>query len=423
MPIRSERAPPAYAGLIALGLTVGASCLAAAPSFAWPVGDSGDVTIENFAAKAKDGGELVIPRADFANTNLSKDEIVALLTPDTPEADERALVQKLKADKISIPSIDLNAKDGGKVHIRDFTANDIDQGKVGKIGFGALDGTGTDGGPVSIKSGPLSAEGLDVAELLKGIGAADAAAQKSRLSHLALSGLDIVAPDKDSGPGKTVHVSVASFDLRSNYSGDALSEGSTKIDGLVVELSPDSEGGRNLAALGYSKVELAVAIGANYKAGAKTFSISDFTIDGAQMGSIGLKADFSDVEPQVFGADNDGRMQALLGSGVVSLELKLVNAGLFEKALALYAKQQGTTTDALKQQWSAVVGQMAPLFLGGSPSALHAAGEAQKFIATPHNLTVAIKAKSGALKAPDFMAISDPTSFVNKVDISAAANQ
>jgi hypothetical protein len=101
----------------------------------------------------------------------------------------------------------------------------------------------------------------------------------------------------------------------------------------------------------------------------------------------------------------------------------VVNSGLFEKALALYARQQGATPDALRQQWSAMTGQMAPLFLGGDPSALKVAAEAQKFIASPKNLTISLKAKNGALKASDFMAISDPAAFVSKLDIAAAANQ
>ena len=60
--------------------------------------------------------------------------------------------------------------------------------------------------------------------------------------------------------------------------------------------------------------------------------------------------------------------------------------------------------------------------LGGSPAGVALAAEAQKFIADPKTLTVNVKAKSGALKAGDFMAISDPGEFVGKLDISAAAN-
>ena len=412
------------ARLIALALIAGTSILLAPSAFAWPSGDSGDVTLDDFTAKAKDGSAFVIKHAEFANTNLSKDEIVQMLTPDTSEADERALVEKLKADKISIPAIDITAKDGTKIHIHDLAASNVDGGNVGKLEFGGMEASGTDNGaPVSVKSGALRLEGLNLAEALKAIGAPADAAQKGRLSHLTWELLDIVAPDKESGPGKTIHVAFASIELRGDYAGDALKQGSTKLTGLIIEPSPDSEFGKNLAELGYSRVELALVIGANYQADAKKFSLDELTIEGAKMGAFGLKANFGDIDPGLFGTDNDARMQALLGCSISSLEIKIVNSGLFEKALALYAKQQGATPDALKQQWSAMTGQMAPMFLGGDPSALKVTAEAQKFIATPKNLTISIKAKNGALKAADFMAISDPAAFASKLDIVAAANQ
>ena len=412
------------ARVIALALIAGTSMLLAPSAFAWPSGGSGDVTLDDFTAKAKDGSVFAIKHAEFANTNLSKDEIVQMLTPDTSEADERALVEKLKADKISIPAIDITAKDGTKIHIHDLAASNVDGGNVEKLEFAGMEASGADNGaPVSVKSGALRLEGLNLADALKAIGAPADAAQKGRLSHLTWESLDIVAPDKDSGPGKTIHVAFASIELRGDYAGDALKQGSTKLTGLIIEPSPDSEFGKNLADLGYSRVELAMVVGANYQADAKKFSLDELTIEGAKMGAFGLKANFGDIDPGLFGTDNDARMQALLGCSISSLEIKIVNSGLFEKALALYAKQQGATPDALKQQWSAMTGQMAPMFLGGDPSALKVAAEAQKFIATPKNLTISIKVKQGALKAADFMAISDPAAFVSKLDITAAANQ
>ena len=61
--------------------------------------------------------------------------------------------------------------------------------------------------------------------------------------------------------------------------------------------------------------------------------------------------------------------------------------------------------------------------LGGSPAGLALAAEAQKFIAEPKTLSIAIKAKNGALKAGDFMALGDPIAFAAKLDITAAANR
>ncbi len=419
---RSDRALRGSIGLIAFA--VAAPLFGAPTALAWPAGASSDVAIENFTVKSKDGDTVLIPHADFANTNLSKDEIAALLNPDTPEADKRALVTKLKADKIAAPSVEIDAKDGAKIKVHDFLASDVDGGRVGKFGFSSIESSPTSASsPVSFKSGSLQVEGLDVADVLKAVDGSDAGGQSGRLEHLTWNAIDVVAPDSQKAESKPVHIALGALEVRGSYTGDVLKEGSTTLSGVVIEPAPDSDEGKSLANLGYSKVELAVSVSANYKAEAKTLTIDNFTVDGVQMGSVALKANFSDVPVEILTGDEQVRLQALIECGVASLELRVVNAGLFEKTLALAAKQQGSTPDALKQQWSAVIGQMAPLFLGGSPSALQAAAETQKFIASPHNLTIALKAKDGPLKANDFMAISDPAAFLGKLDISAAANQ
>ena len=415
----SERTKRCYAALTVVVFAGGMSFLA--PSCAWA---HDDVALDDLTLKAKDGSTIVIPHVDFIDTNLNKDEIGAMLSADTPEADQRDLVKRFKADKVSAASIDILAKDGTKITLHDFAASDLDAGRVGELGLSGLEGSLTsDGSPVSIKSGTFLVEGLDMADMLKAVDDGAKGAQKGRIDHLNWSSIDITTSGSHGGAGKSTHITLASAEVHSGYSGDALTDGWTKITGLVVEPAPDSDEGKNLASFGYSKVELAVGVSANYKVEAKTFSLDNFTIDGAHMGAIGVKANFSNVSPGIFAADNDNRLQALFESGVVSLEVRLVNGGLFEKTLAYFAKEQKATPAALQQQWSELVGQMAPVFLGGNAGGLKAAKEVQTFIASPHNLTIAVKAKDGALMAADFMTISDPAAFVGKLDITAAANQ
>ena len=403
--------------------SAGAAFFAAVCAFAAPAA-ADDVTVDNLAFKSLDGDSFAIAHVEFINTNLSKEEVVKLLTPDTPADDDRALAQKLKADKVAIPSIDILAKDGSKIHLAGLTASHLEAGRIEALDLASFEATGTDkGGAVSVKSGALHLDGLDVAQLLADDDSASAASTPSRLVGLTLNGLDIVAPDPEDTPGQSIHVAIGSIDVRNEYSGDSIKKGGAKVVGIVIEPSPGSDSGKSLASLGYSKIELAMSIGADYQADAKALTLDNFTIDGVQMGSVGLKANFTDVSPALFGTDSGGRIQALFDAGVASIEIKLVNSGLFEKALAYTAKQQGLSPDKLRAQWSAMIGQVAPVMLGGSPAGLALAAEAQKFVAAPKNLTVTAKAKSGALKASDFMAIGDPTEFAGKLDISAAANR
>jgi hypothetical protein len=411
----------ASASLIAFLFAAGVA-LAPHDALAWPTGETGDVAIDDFSTTDKDGAKIVIKHIEFTGTNLEKEDIQKLLTPGTPKDEELELVKKLKAEKISIPSIEVTPKDGGLIKMTGFEANNVDEGRVGKLAIAGIDGSGQEkGAKVAIKSGALLLEDADLAEILKATGGG-AGAPKGRLGHLTWQGVDIIAPD-DKAPGKTMHVAFGSFELKSDYDGDVMKKGSTTLKGLIVEPAPGSDFANQLASLGYSKIEMGAAIGAHYEAGAKTLSLEQFTIEGVQMGSLGLKANFGDIDPILFTGDEDARMQALMGGSIASLEIKLVNSGLFEKTLAFYAKQQGTTADALKQQVAAAAAQMVPVLLGGAPESLKVATEAQKFIDTPKNLTVSLKAKGAPLKAADFMGAGDPTAVFSKVDISAVANQ
>jgi hypothetical protein len=414
--VRSGRALRA-ASFLALAL---AASVIAAPAHA-----AGNVSLDGLTLSSTDGAKFFIKHADFINTTLDKDEIQKLLNPDTSKDDEFALIKKLKADRISIPAIDMTPKSGGMVHIHDFEADNIDSGKVAKLGISGIDGDGADesGGKVAIKSGALRIENADIEDVLKATGASRAGAPKGRLGHLTWEAVDIVAPDEKSGSGKTLHVAIGSFDLTSDYDGDVIKQGATTLKGLIIEPSAGTDLADQLATLGYSRLELGATIGARYEAGAKSLALDHLTIDGVQMGSIGLKANFGDLDPSFFSGDQDTRLQALTGASIAALEIKLVNTGLFEKAIAFYAKQENVTPDALKQQIAAAAAQMIPLFLGGSPDSLKIVTEIQKFINTPKNLTVSVKAKGEPLKATDFVGVNDPSEIVNKLDISAAANQ
>jgi hypothetical protein len=413
---RGLRAAGLLALATAMGPAVNASIAHAAPA---------NVSLDNWTITSKDGAKFFIKHADFTNTTLDKDEIQKLLNPDTSRDDEVALIKKLKVDRISIPAIDMTPEAGGAIHIHEFEADNVESGKVAKVAIASIEGDSKDekGGNVAIKSGTLRFDNADLAEVLKAAGGSREQGLMARVGHISWEAIDITAPDEDSGSGKNLHVAVGSFDLTSDYDGDVVKHGATTVKGLIIEPSAGSDLANQLATLGYSRLELGAAIGARYEATAKTLALDNLTIEGVAMGSIGVKANFGDVDPLLFTGQQASRLQALTGASIASLEIKIVNAGLFEKALAFYAKQEDTTIDAVKQQFATATTQMAPLLLGGSPDSLKVASEVQKFINEPNSLMISVKAKGEPLKATDFMGVGDPSEIVGKLDISAAANQ
>ena len=117
--------------------SAGAALFVAVSAFAAPAA-ADDVAIDNLAFNSLDGDSFAIAHVEFTNTNLSKDEVVKLLTPDTAAEDDRALAQKLKADKIAIPTIDILGKDGSKIHLAGLTANHVDAGRIEALDLASL---------------------------------------------------------------------------------------------------------------------------------------------------------------------------------------------------------------------------------------------------------------------------------------------
>ena len=416
--------------LASRGPIVGASCLALALALGWgpppaAAQDLATVTLDDFTVTSQSGDVVTIKHAVFEGANLSKQEIVTMLTPDTPFADELALVRKLKASSVSIPSVDIAKKKGGAIHIHDISATNIDSGKIGKFGFSGVDGGGTgDDGPVSVKSGALRLENADLSGTLPPGGESDQASPMAQLGFLSWEGVDVVAPDKD-GPAQSgsIHLGLTSLESRNNYDGATFKDSTTTLKGLIVEPSKGSEFANSLGQLGYTSVELNGSAVLRYDAGGKTLAVEDITIDYAKAGSIGLKANFGGIDPSLFGNDRGAQMAAAADSDISSFEIKFVNAGVVEKAAAYFAQQQKTTPEALKMQWAAAAGQMLPVLLGGDPAALKLAAEAQKFISAPTSLKITVHPKADAIKITDFLAMSDPAALLARINIEASANK
>ena len=240
---------------------------------------------------------------------------------------------------------------------------------------------------------------------------------------MTLAGLDVVAPDPGTRRARPFTSPSGRSTVHNDYAGDSLEAGPRKVAEIVIEPSPDSESGKSLASLGYSKIELAMTVGVKYQAEAKTFAIDDFTINGVAMGAIGLKAEFTDVAPQLFGADNAGRIQAALEAGVARSRSSSSTVACSRRRSPIPPSSKASRRTSCARNGRRWSGRRRAVMFGGTPASLALAAEAQKFIAEPKNLTIVVKAKSGALKAGDFMAFSDPVEFAGKLDISAAANR
>ena len=406
-------------GLVAAGLLAG-------PLLSSAFAQGADVKIDTLSVgKAEDPVEL--KGIEFLGTNLSRDEVVKLLSSDTASADRTALATRLKASSIAISEIVAGVPAKGPITLKGLRAESVDQGKIERLFFaGAEAGPTINGEPGKLRAGSLTIDQVDVSAALKGLqdgGLGGAAPKGSRMSW---NGFEASFPDKDtpadSPGGNMMTLRLGAMDAQSVFDGDTPQAGSGALRNLTIEFPKASEAGKSLALLGIDKLDLSSTWHGSFNAAKKAFQLDDLTVSGVNLGSVGLRAEIGSFDPSILkSGTSEQRIQSLMNVDLVSTQLNVTNSGLFEKGIALVAKQQGKTTDALKAEWGAMVTQFAPMLLGGDPSSLKVAAALNTFVRDPKSLSITVKGKKGPVKIAT-LNFQEPMSLMQAFAFDAAAN-
>lgn len=411
------------------------------------------VLLENHKISGKDGSVLTFPRIEFSGTNITRDEVTKLFTAETPEADIRAIITKLKAAKISIPEVLLTAKDA-KGSLKGFQVSDLDKGRVGKASLdgGTVDAQTEDKLPVNVKLGPMVLEDADFSAFLsmaKGGDIMEALTVNGPL-HLGRASVGAIAasfPDKEtpaSAPGgNIVKLGLASMELLNTYKpGAKLPERTTAaVKNFTLELPKGSKAAASLAEFGYDKIDAGITLAGTFDAATKVVVIDDYTFSGMGMGALDMKMKLGNYDYDAMQAaqlaaykgagtpkEKAARQQALmmpllLALDFSSFEIGFKNSGVFEKAVAFLAKQDKKKPADLKAEWSATASMMLPALLSGDPVGLKLAEAAAKFITDPKSIRIAAKSKGAPIKFSDLAQVKSPQDILPKLDVTITANQ
>ena len=383
------------------------------------------ITLDNVVMDNGEKGTATVRKVEIVGTNLTKDEVQKLFTVGTPKEEGVAILKKMVASRIDIPEAVISNKEG-KVTISGMQATDVKEGRVGHAAMAGFDGAFTsENGPVSLKSGPLAVDGAGLTGILSAVQTGDMGGSATQFGHISWQGLEVTAPDKDT-PASTPGGNIVKFKLGALVA-DGTAEGDVplktkgEIKGLTVELPPGSAGGQSLKAAGFDVLSLGFTFASDYNPAQKSFAIDDFTVTGANMGSLGLKLKLGSVDKTLFTGATAERTSAIMAGNVSGLELKFVNGGLAEKALAFAAAQQGMPPEALKAQASAMANQFIPAMLGGNPVGLKIAEQVSSFINNPKTLTVSATPKGAPLAFTEAFGLMDPSAFLNRIDVMVLA--
>jgi hypothetical protein len=397
--------------------------------FGAPAAAQNNIAFENLSITMPEGkSTLTIPHLEITNTNLSRDEFAKLFSADVPMDEGRALAGRMKADRISIPEAVLSSKDS-RITLGPFLASGIDAGRFQKVSLGGFSGTfsseKTSEGKVT--SGPIEVEGGNLAGLLSAARDGDMSGAAVQVSRVSWTGVEVTFPDSETpktAPGGNVYLfKLGSLTSATTYDGAVPVKSSGEFRDVVVEPPKASKFGQSLESFGYQRLDLGFSIAASYDQKGRALTLSDYTLSGAQAGSLGLAGLFGSLDPAIFTAAGPLRLNALVNGDVSRIEAKFVNQGLFEKTLAYFAAQQKKSEAALKAEWSAMATQIFPILLGGDPSALALGQSLQSFIENPKSLTISLKSRGAAVPLGQLQAIKDPATFLALVEVTAKANE
>ncbi len=219
--------------------------------------------------------------------------------------------------------------------------------------------------------------------------------------------------DADAAPlaFKVVHLAVA---------GDLPNDLAVAVDHLTFQAGNATATARTLSEVGYPSLDLSGALAARYDANAKTLAIDKLSVTGADMGTATLSLQLANAGGGLVSPNADVAEAAALALLVKSCDLRLDNAGFFEKALAWRAKNDAVSVADERALGVEFFTHTLPASIGGSNAKVLGAAIG-RFIATPKTLQVTASSKDG-LGAADFGLLASPDVLLDRLDLHASAN-
>ena len=386
-----------------------------------------DVTLTN--VKIDDGTSIILfPRVEVTATNLSRDEVSQLFSTATTKDTLSALLAKMEAARLYIPEGSISEKDG-KANLRAISAAKINKGQFEKFDFAGMDASFTldNRGPGSFKMNALSLDQGDVSGLFDALRTGRPEGMNLRIGKMNWAGFEAIIPDEEISPtapgGNLIKISLGSVAGENQYQGKIPVSGFVDVKNVIVTLPPSSEPAQQLKAYGYDKIDMSLAVQFTYDPEKRSQKLDRLDIILANAGTLGIAGLISNIDMEALSKGDAAALMAMMNMEVGMLEIKYINAGLAEKALAFYSNLQKKSPDAARQELSAMASGMLPMFLGTSPSAKKLADAVSAFIAAPKSLVITLKSRGPALKLQDMAEFTDPASFFKKVDVDAVANR
>jgi hypothetical protein len=195
------------------------------------------------------------------------------------------------------------------------------------------------------------------------------------------------------------------------------------LDHLIFDLKDMKDNNfAKIAALGYGRLDLSSRLEAHFDTAKREFDLDALSLHGTDMGAVRISGQFDQVTNGLLSSDQAEMEAALVRVLLRKIEIKVENAGLFERLVAAAAKNAGVSQADIRKEFTDSVTRNVPALLANGRGADELAAAITKFIAQPKTFQLAVTAPDG-IGVLDLVLIKNPASLLQRLDIKAAADE
>ena len=415
-----------------------------------------NMTIDNYVIKVDPQIEIEIGTMAISNIKgrATKTPLMSLLPVFTDKAAMANPTPELGV-KLGLFAVDmLGSLDFGQMEVRDISVKLPPDASVkvfkinrfgmsgfaqGRLGEYVIEGVNFDAKDGSMKMAQFALRGFNFKNILdsmqaaladgpKGIEMIDPKTLIPSLEQIVFSGIDMDVPDKtnkgNSANGARIKLSLGKAEYNaSNFLKGIPTTASLGFEHFIMDIAGSKDPNfKDVLAMGYKQLDVSSRLDLAWNEAAQTLALRQWSGGVTGMGAIALKGTFGNVTKDLFSADQNLTTAALLGTVIKDADLKIENTGIFEKALAVQAKEQKKPADQLRKELIAAASVMLPAMLDNAPAAKTLGNALAKFAAQPKTLHITAKAPAG-LGLSDMANISNPAEILKKMDVTATADE
>ena len=236
--------------------------------------------------------------------------------------------------------------------------------------------------------------------------------------------VDLLSQETDEGAGdaqpghvkfKVGHVIVAS----EGSGGPIPKRASVNVENVSFDAPEGEESGVPLYAMGYRHLDVSGMLESTYDEATQNLAVNALRVNGADMGTLNLSLALSNVRDGLFSSDPAIAQAAMITILAKSIDLKLADGGLVEKAIAWKAKKDGLTVEQERDAGIDFFTNGIPSIVNDNPKVKALGAAIAGFVADPGKLDVSIASRSGVGIAAMGL-LATPEVLIDTLDIEAS---